>query len=54
MNLKNGRFSIKMSRFTQKAWQKCTALVDLCDTEIAWRGVVTKAGNNYTVSDIKN
>ena len=51
LTLKKG-FKKPIITFTQKAWQKCTALVDLCDTEIAWRGVVTKSGNNYTVSDI--
>ena len=34
------------------AWDKIRALVDECDKEIAWHGIVTKVNNEYTISDI--
>lgn len=34
------------------AWLKMTALIDACDKEIAWHGIVTKEGNQYTIEDI--
>lgn len=38
--------------FTQTAWNKMTALVDTCDKEIAWHGLVEKNENEYTITDI--
>lgn len=34
------------------AWNKMVALVDMCDKEIAWHGIVFKENNVYTVKDI--
>lgn len=34
------------------AWKKIKALVDKCDKEIAWHGVVTKTKNEYVIEDI--
>lgn len=36
----------------QTAWEKMIALIDECDKEIAWHGIVTKTNNTYTISDI--
>lgn len=35
-----------------EAWLKIQALVDQCDKEIAWHGLVTKDGHTYTIEDI--
>lgn len=35
-----------------EAWLKIQALVDQCDKEIAWHGLVTKHGRTYTIEDI--
>lgn len=34
------------------AWEKMIALIDECDKEIAWHGLVTKTDNTYTITDI--
>ena len=34
------------------AWRKMTALINECDKEIAWHGVVSKERNVYTIEDI--
>ena len=34
------------------AWKKITALVDECDEEIAWHGIVNKDKDTYTITDI--
>ena len=36
----------------QAAWEKMIALIDECDKEIAWHGIVTKTNNTYTITDI--
>ena len=38
--------------FLPVAWEKMIALIDECDKEIAWHGLVTKTNNTYTVTDI--
>lgn len=35
-----------------EAWAKIQALVDQCNKEIAWHGLVTKEGNRYIMEDI--
>lgn len=35
-----------------KAWLKMSALIDECDKEIAWHGLVEKNDNIYTIKDI--
>lgn len=34
------------------AWMKMQALIDKCDKEIAWHGLVEKDNNTYTIKDI--
>lgn len=34
------------------AWQKICALVDQCDKEVAWHGIVRKENNVYTITDV--
>ena len=38
--------------FLPLAWEKMIALIDECDKEIAWHGLVTKTNNTYTITDI--
>lgn len=37
---------------TDEAWQKMTTLVQKCDLEVGFHGVVEKNGNNYLITDI--
>lgn len=38
--------------FTDTAWNKMTALVDACNKEVAWHGIVNKDKSTYTIQDI--
>lgn len=53
------RYTLSMSKMPKAtlvietlAWQKICALVDQCDKEVAWHGVVRKENNKYTITDI--
>lgn len=37
---------------TDEAWQKMTTLVQKCDLEVGFHGVIEKTGNNYLITDI--
>lgn len=53
------RYTLSMSKMPKAtlvietlAWQKICALVDQCDKEVAWHGIVRKENNVYTVTDV--
>lgn len=53
------RYTLSMSKLPKAtlviediAWQKISALVEQCDKEVAWHGIVAKEGNVYTVKDV--
>jgi len=42
----------KKIKITEKTWKKITALVQNCDTEIAWQGTVMKTKDAYIITNV--
>jgi hypothetical protein len=49
---KNRKFKTPIIAFTETAKQKIDALVDQCDSEIGWHGIVERKDNKFLIKDI--